>query len=79
MWKTYKEAIFMAKANKDASKEAGTIKITLIRSKIGTNPKQRATLVAMGLKKINQTVEMPNNEAVRGMINRVVHLVRIEQ
>lgn len=69
----------MATKSKDASKEAGTIKITLLRSKIGTNPKQRATLVAMGLKKINQTVVMPNNEAVRGMINRVSHLVRVEQ
>ena len=69
----------MATTSKDASKEAGTIKITLVRSKIGSNPKQRATLVAMGLKTINQTVEMPNNEAVRGMINRVSHLVRVEQ
>ena len=65
----------MATTNKDAKK----IKITLIRSFIGTNPKQRATLVAMGFKKINQTVEMPDNEAVRGMINRVSHLVRVEQ
>jgi len=64
---------------KKASNEAKTIKITLIRSFIGTSPKQRATLKAMGFKKVNHSVIMPDNSAVRGMINLVSHLVRVEE
>ena len=55
------------------------LKITLVKSPIGAIPKQRATVVAMGLKKLNQTVELPDNAATKGMIQRVNHLVKVEE
>ena len=58
---------------------AQTLKITLVKSPIGAVPKQRATVEAVGLKKLNKTVEMPDNSAVRGMIQSVRHLVKVEE
>ena len=58
---------------------AQTLKITLEKSPIGAVPKQRATVEALGLKKLNKTVEMPDNSAVRGMIQSVRHLVKVEE
>jgi large subunit ribosomal protein L30 len=58
---------------------AEKLKITLVKSPIGAIPKQRATIEALGLKKVNKTVEMPDNNAVRGMIQRVNHLVKVEE
>ena len=55
-----------------------TLKITLVKSPIGAIPKQRATIEAMGLKKLHQTVELPDNVATKGMIQRVNHLVKVE-
>ena len=58
---------------------AGKLKITLVKSPIGAVPKQKATVVALGLNKMHKTVEMPDNGAVRGMIQRVRHLVKVEE
>ena len=58
---------------------AKTLKITLVRSKIGQVPKARATIEAMGLRKLNQTVELPDNAATRGQIQRVRHMVKVEE
>ena len=58
---------------------AQTLTITLVKSPIGAVPKQRATVEALGLKKLNKTVEMPDNSAVRGMIQSVRHLVKVEE
>ena len=58
---------------------AQTLKITLVKSPIGAVPKQRATVEALGLTKLNKTVEMPDNSAVRGMIQSVRHLVKVEE
>ena len=58
---------------------AEKLKITLVKSPIGAIPKQKATVEALGLKKLNITVEMPDNEAVRGMIWHVRHLVKVEE
>ena len=58
---------------------AGRLKITLVKSPISAIPKQRATVEALGLRKLNKTVEMPDNGAVRGMIARVSHLVKVEE
>ena len=58
---------------------AQTLKITVVKSPIGAVPKQRATVEALGLKKLNKTVEMPDNSAVRGMIQSVRHLVKVEE
>jgi len=56
-----------------------TLKITQVRSAIGTKPKQRGTLRALGLRRINQTVEHPDRPEIRGMIAKVPHLVRVEE
>lgn len=57
---------------------AEKLKITLVKSPIGAIPKQRATVEALGLKKLQKTVELPDNAAVRGMIQNVRHLVKVE-
>jgi large subunit ribosomal protein L30 len=54
------------------------LRITLVRSAIGAKPKQRGTLRALGLRKIDQTVELPDRPEIRGMVNKVPHLVRVE-
>ncbi len=64
---------------KEERKMADKLKITLVKSPIGAIPKQRATVEALGLKKVNKTVEMPDNDAVRGMIWHVKHLVKVEE
>jgi len=56
-----------------------TLKITLVKSPIGAIPKQRATVAALGLRKLHQTVEHPDNDATRGMIQKVNHLVKVEE
>ena len=58
---------------------ADKLKITLVKSPIGAIPKQRATVEALGLKKLYKTVEMPDNDAVRGMIQKVRHLAKVEE
>ena len=55
------------------------LKITLVKSPIGAIPKQRATVEALGLRKLKKKVEMPDNDAVRGMIWHVRHLVKVEE
>ena len=58
---------------------ADKLKITLVKSTIGAIPKHKATVAALGLKKLNKTVEMPDNAAVRGMCKQVQHLVKVEE
>ena len=58
---------------------AEKLKVTLVKSPIGAIPKQKAAVEALGLKKLNKTVELPDNEAVRGMIWHVKHLVKVEE
>ena len=60
------------------NKTPKTIKITQIHSTICCTPNQRATMKALGLRKINQSKQMPDNEAIRGMIKVVSHLVKVE-
>ena len=55
------------------------LKIMQVRSAIGTKPKQRGTLRALGLRRINHTVELPDRPEIRGMVNRVPHLVKVEE
>jgi len=56
-----------------------TLRVTQVRSKIGLKPKQRGTLRALGLKRINHTVEHADRPEIRGMIARVPHLVTVEE
>ncbi|MCI0131181.1 MULTISPECIES: 50S ribosomal protein L30 [Enterococcaceae] len=55
------------------------LKITLKRSIIGRPQNQRDTVKALGLKKTNSTVVKPNNEAIKGMVNTISHLVDVEE
>ena len=56
-----------------------TLKITQVKSGIGGTKKVRATLVGLGLTKMNKTVTRKNTPELRGMINKVQHLVRVEE
>jgi large subunit ribosomal protein L30 len=56
-----------------------TLRVTLVKSKIGSKPKQRGTLRALGLRKIDQSVELPDRPEIRGMIAKVPHLVQVEE
>ncbi|CRK85299.1 50S ribosomal protein L30 [Neobacillus massiliamazoniensis] len=58
---------------------ANKLLITLNRSVIGRPEDQRATVTALGLRKIHQTVEQSDNAAIRGMINKVAHLVTVKE
>ena len=58
---------------------AGKLKITLVKSTIGAIPKHRKTVETLGLKKLNKTVEMPDNAATRGQIQQIRHLVKVEE
>jgi large subunit ribosomal protein L30 len=55
------------------------LKVTLRHSAIGAKPKQRGTLRALGLRRVNQTVEHEDRPSVRGMIATVPHLVEVEE
>jgi large subunit ribosomal protein L30 len=58
--------------------EKKTVKVTQIRSPIGRPGDQRKTLIGLGLNKMNRSKELEDTPAVRGMINKVQHLVRVE-
>lgn len=57
---------------------ANTMKVTLVKSLVGSTERQRATAYALGLRKKNQTRDLPDNEAVRGMVNKISYLLRVE-
>ena len=58
---------------------SGKLRVTQIRSIIGRTEKHRKVVRALGLKKINMTVEHENNKAIAGMVQRVSHLVKAEE
>jgi large subunit ribosomal protein L30 len=58
---------------------AKTLSITQVRSTIGCPPNQRATIKALGLKRMNDSVQQADNPVVRGMIARVRHLVVVKE
>lgn len=55
------------------------VRITQVKSKIGSTKRQKATLEALGLRKIRQTVEQEGTPEIMGMINKVNHLVSFEE
>jgi large subunit ribosomal protein L30 len=65
----------MAKAK---TAQAKTLKVTLVRSIIGTKESHRATVRGLGLRRMHHTVELEDTPAVRGMINKVFYLVKCE-
>jgi large subunit ribosomal protein L30 len=54
-----------------------TVKVTLVKSMIGTKQSHRDTVLGLGLKKIGQVRELEDTPSVRGMINKVAYLVRV--
>jgi large subunit ribosomal protein L30 len=55
------------------------LRVTWVKSVIGHDRRQRATLRGLGLRRMNQTVELVDGPAVRGMLRKVQHLVRVEE
>lgn len=55
------------------------VRVTLVRSPIGYNKRQKATVRALGLRRLNQTVEHVDSPVIRGMIAKVIHLVEVEE
>ena len=55
------------------------LKITYTKSSIGYNKRQKATIEALGLRKLNQTVEQDDTPVIRGMVKKVEHLVSVEE
>lgn len=58
---------------------ADKLKVTLVKSTIGAIPKHKKTVEALGLHKVNKSVELPNNAATLGMVQQVRHLVKVEE
>ena len=56
-----------------------TLRVTLVRSPIGYSKDQKATVRALGLRRMNQTVEHNDSPAIRGMVTKIIHLVRIDE
>lgn len=63
-------------ADKQATKK---LRVTLVKSGIGYSKFQKVNLLALGLRKMNDTVILPDSPQIRGMINKVVHLVQVSE
>jgi large subunit ribosomal protein L30 len=64
-------------SNKQESR--GRIKVTLVRSTIGRPKNQELTVRALGLRKLNSSIELPDTDSVRGMVTKVHHLVDVQE
>lgn len=56
-----------------------TLRVTWIKSDIGFPKDQKATVKALGLRRLHQTVEHKDTPALRGMVNKIIHLLKIEE
>ena len=56
-----------------------SIRVTLVRRDIGYTKDQKATVKALGLRRMHQTVEHKDTPALRGMLNKIIHLIKIEE
>ena len=66
-------------AKKSATKDTvGAVKVTLVRSPIGTMERHRQCLVGLGLRRMHQTVELQDTPSVRGIINKVSYMLQVE-
>lgn len=61
------------------AEQADLIRVTLVRSLIGRPPDQRMTVASLGLRRVNQTVEVADNPSTRGMLVKVRHLVVVQE
>ena len=62
-----------------ARDDATLLKVTQVRSQIGTKPKTRGTLRALGLRRLGDSNVLPDRPEIRGMLHRVPHLVTVEE
>ena len=62
-----------------ADNDVKTLKVTLVKSSIGYSTRQKRTVEALGLRKLGQTVEHQDTPVIRGMINRVSHLLEVAE
>ncbi len=62
-----------------AKKKSSQLRVTLVKSVSSRLPRQRKTAEALGLRKINQSVEVPDNKSTRGMIECIGHLVEVNE
>ncbi len=69
----------MSDANASGAAGVGSVTVTQIRSAIGTKPKHRGTLRALGLHGIGSHNTLPDRPEIRGMIARVPHLIRVDE
>jgi len=73
-----KASVRLARAKKEKAADTATVVVTQVGSPIGRRHDQRATLAGLGLNKIGRTRELEDTPAVRGMIAKVAHLLRVE-
>jgi large subunit ribosomal protein L30 len=59
--------------------EQKMLKITLVKSPIGAVPKHKATVMSMGLRKLNKSIVLPDNPCTRGQIQQIRHLIKVEE
>ena len=59
--------------------EEKKLKITLVKSTIGAVPKHKKTVQSMGLRKLNKSIVLPDNDATRGQIQQIRHLIKVEE
>ncbi len=72
----------MAKATYTPAKDSAAVKkvkVTLVRSPLGYSIRHKATVRALGLRKLHQMVELPDTSTLRGMLAKVAYLVRVEE
>jgi large subunit ribosomal protein L30 len=65
-------------ANQRTDTKGDTVKVTLVRSPIGFDYKQKAVVKSLGLRRIRHTVELKDTPAIRGLVHKVRHLVTVE-
>ncbi len=58
---------------------ADKVKLTLVKSTIGATAKHKKIVEALGLRKLNRSIELPNNDATKGVIAQISHLVKVEE
>jgi large subunit ribosomal protein L30 len=66
-------------AKREKAPQPKVLSVTLIKSPIGYNERQKRTVKALGLRKLNQTIEHVDSPALRGMLAKIGHLVRVEE
>jgi len=62
-----------------AKKKTQTLKVTLVKSPIGYSERQKNTVRALGLRKMGQTIEHNDTPVIRGMVDKVSHMVKVEE